>query len=156
MQLFYHCRLASGEHNNPGLRRDHRGSRSRGRSGSLLHRHQPPAEVSQSRSRSQSRHCNCCVDTTAAVPTTATTTASLGCSTTPPASWEISTCWALSPRGSRSTKSSTKRKNEFEENKIICPFLSDVKKKDKNCKIFSPIWSVIGAGGRRLVGKLHP
>merc|ERR1711953_1056569 len=75
-------------------------------------------------------------DTTAAVPTTATTTASPGCFTTPPASWEISTCWALSPRGSRSTKSSTKRKNEFEENKIICPFLSDVKKKIKNCKIF--------------------
>merc|ERR1711874_715022 len=75
-------------------------------------------------------------DTTAAVPTTATTTASPGCSTTPPASWEISTCWALSPRGSRSTKSSTKRKNEFEENKIICPFLSDVKKKIKIAKYF--------------------
>merc|ERR1712018_983560 len=32
---------------------------------------------------------------------------------------EISTCWASSPRGLRSTKSSTKRKNELEENKII-------------------------------------
>merc|ERR1712072_1387945 len=33
-------------------------------------------------------------DTTAAIPTTATTTASPGCSTRPPASWETSTCWA--------------------------------------------------------------
>ena len=91
---------------------------------------------------------NCCADTTAAMPTTATTTASPGCSTTPPVSWEISTCWASSPRGSRSTKSSTKRKNELEENKIICPFLSDVKKKDKNCKIFS----LFCHSGQLLVG----
>merc|ERR1712203_207677 len=64
--------------------------------------------------------------TATAMPTTATTTASPGCSTTPPTSWEILTCWASSPRGWSSTSSSTKRKNELEENKIICPFLSDV------------------------------
>ena len=97
------------------------------------------------------------LDTMAATPTTATTTASPGCSTTLPATWRISTSLAWSPRLSRSTTSSTRRMNEYQEIKIFCHFLSDAKKKDKNWKIFETFHRIIGSylvtGGSRSEGK---